>query len=336
MLLQTKSSLKECEMKDLVSEITELGVEVVSVNHGEDTDTVGLLGVDIQEETLEKLAGIDKVQSLSNIEEGYKRASRTMKNEDSVISIGDVKIGGGHYALIAGPCSIESEEQLEQIAIGVKEAGGTVLRGGAYKPRTSPYSFQGLEEEGAAIMARVGERQNIPTVSEVMSVEHIEPLANVDALQVGARNMQNFSLLKELGKLDKPILLKRGFSNTIEELLMAAEYIMAGGNEKVILCERGIRTFETATRSTLDVSAVPVLREKTHLPIVVDPSHAAGKREYVEALSLAAVAAGADGLIVECHYDPVNAWSDARQCITLETLADIQRKSLAIRSAIMD
>ena len=250
------------------------------------------------------------------VQEPYKKANRKFHPDDSVIDVEGVKIGGGSFAVIAGPCSIESEEQITYCAQRVKAAGASLLRGGAFKPRTSPYSFQGMRSEGLDLLKLARRATGAPIVTEIMNTEHVPLFADVDMIQVGARNMQNFELLKELGKLQTPVLLKRGLANTIEEFLMSAEYIMAGGNENVVLCERGIRTFETSMRNTLDISAVPMLKSKTHLPVVIDPSHAAGIAWMVEPLAMAAIAAGADGLMIEVHNDPPHAKSDGAQSLT--------------------
>jgi 3-deoxy-7-phosphoheptulonate synthase len=262
---------------------------------------------------LEAYAGVDKVVPILK---PYKLVSREFRRSDTVITVGGTSIGGGHVALIAGPCSVETRDQLLQAARAAKAAGATMLRGGAYKPRTSPYAFQGLGEEGLEILAEAREASGLPVVTELMDPRHLEAVAKYsDVIQIGARNMQNFQLLSAVGQVDRPVLLKRGLAATIEELLMAAEYIVKEGNENVILCERGIRTFETATRNTLDISAVPILKQRSHLPVVVDPSHAAGKIELVEPLSLAAIAAGADGLMIEMHPTPEIALSDGAQSL---------------------
>ena len=254
--------------------------------------------------------------------------------EDTVLNIGGHRIGGGQFALIAGPCSVESREQIMTIARQVKEAGATMLRGGAFKPRTSPYEFQGLREDGIRLLAEAGRAVGLPVVTELVSVKSLPLFEQVDVIQIGARNMQNYELLREVGRLRKPVLLKRGFANTVEELLLSAEYILAGGNSQVILCERGIRTFETETRYTLDLSAVPVLHERTHLPVLVDPSHAAGAARYVEPLALAAAAAGADGLMVEVHSDPAHARSDGPQALLPEEGGSLARRVAADRCAL--
>ena len=290
----------------------------VKVNawYGEHSTVLGLLG-DTAAVDIEYIGAQDIVQSVKRVQEPYKKANRKFHPEDTVIDLGEGSvIGGGSLAVIAGPCSVESEEQIESIAADVRQAGATFLRGGAFKPRTSPYAFQGLRAEGLELLRHARRATGLPIVTEIMSAGHMVLFEDVDIIQVGARNMQNFELLKQLGKCDKPILLKRGLANTIEELLMSAEYIMASGNEKVILCERGIRTFETMTRNTLDISAVPLLKKLSHLPVVVDPSHASGVSWLVEPLAMAAVAAGADGLIIEVHNDPPHAKSDGAQSIT--------------------
>ncbi len=266
------------------------------------------------------------VESVRRIQEPYKKANRKFHPDNTVIKVGNAIFGGGKIPVIAGPCSVESEEQIVEVAQAVKEAGATLLRGGAFKPRTSPYSFQGLKADGIELLLEAKAATGLPIVTEIMSPAHIPLFEDVDVIQVGARNMQNFELLKELGKLNKPILLKRGLANTIEELLMSAEYIMSEGNEQVILCERGIRTFETYTRNTLDVSAVPVLKRLSHLPVIVDPSHASGITWLVEPLSLAAIACGADGLIIEVHNDPKHALSDGAQSITPADFARLMPK----------
>jgi len=274
------------------------------------------------------------VESVRRIQEPYKAANRKFHPLDTVVEIGDIKIGGGNFCAIAGPCSVETEEQICQTAREVKAAGAQMLRGGAFKPRTSPYAFQGLGGNGIELLMKAKAETGLPIVTEIMDLSQLHMFDDVDVIQVGARNMQNFQLLKELGKVSKPILLKRGLSSTIEEWLMSAEYIMAGGNANVILCERGIRTFETATRNTLDLSAIPVVKERSHLPVIIDPSHATGYAKYVEAMSLAAVAAGADGLIIEVHNNPAAAWCDGQQSITPEAFGRLRVKIDAIRKGL--
>ena len=261
-----------------------------------------------------------------NVTEPYKKANRLFHPEPTIVDVNGTKVGGGHLGIMAGPCSVESEEQVVAIAKAVKASGANFLRGGAFKPRTSPYSFQGLELEGLELLKIAKQETGLPIVTELMSTAYLDKFVeDVDVIQIGARNMQNFDLLKEVGKTQTPILLKRGMSSTIEEWLMSAEYIMAGGNENVILCERGIRTFETATRNTLDLSAVPVIKEKSHLPIIIDPSHATGKRDLVEPLAKAAIAVGADGLMIEVHNNPAKALCDGKQSIKPETFDDIMK-----------
>ena len=282
---------------------------------GEQSHIIGLVG-DTKAVDVDAVLANPAVADLRRVSEPYKKANRKFHPEDSVVDCGGVKIGGGHFAVMAGPCSVESEEQICQVAARVQKAGGSILRGGAFKPRTSPYSFQGLRANGLQLLMAARAKTGQPIVTEIMNTEHLPLFEDVDVIQVGARNMQNFELLKELGRLQKPILLKRGLSATLEEFVMSAEYIMAGGNENVILCERGIRTFETSMRNTLDISAVPMLKKMTHLPVIVDPSHAAGIAWMVEPLALAAVAAGADGLMIEVHNDPAHALSDGAQSLT--------------------
>ena len=277
----------------------------------------GLVG-DTSHLDINLIASLDVVEDVKRVQEPYKNANRKFHPEDTVIQVGNTAIGGGHFALIAGPCSVESEEQICAIAQAVKKSGATMLRGGAFKPRTSPYSFQGLRGEGIRLLSVAKKLTGLPIVTEVMDASQLEYFDDVDVIQVGARNMQNFELLKVLGELRKPILLKRGMSATYEELLMSAEYIMAGGNNDVILCERGIRTFETYTRNTLDLTSVPVLKQLSHLPVVVDPSHAAGRYKLVPPLAKAALAAGADGLEIEVHNDPEHALSDGPQALRPE------------------
>ena len=277
----------------------------------------GLVG-DTSHLDINLIASLDVVEDVKRVQEPYKNANRKFHPEDTVIPVGNTQIGGGTLTLIAGPCSVESEEQICMVAESVKKSGATMLRGGAFKPRTSPYSFQGLREEGIRLLSIAKKVTGLPIVTEIMDASQLPYFEDVDVIQVGARNMQNFELLKVLGELKKPILLKRGLSATYEELLMSAEYIMAGGNENVILCERGIRTFETYTRNTMDISAVPVLKQLSHLPVVVDPSHAAGRYKLVPPLAKAALAAGADGLIIEVHNDPEHALSDGPQSLRPE------------------
>ncbi len=301
----------------------ELGIHL---SQGEFHTIIGLIG-DTSRVDVELLEGLDIIERVARISEPFKKANRKFHPDDTVIEIAPgIKLGGGNFQFIAGPCSVESPEQILEVAKGVKAGGAQLLRGGAFKPRTSPYDFQGLRAEGIELLLEAKKQTGMPIVTEIMSASHIELFENVDVIQVGARNMQNFELLKELGKLDKPILLKRGLANTLKELLMSAEYIMAGGNEKVILCERGIRTYETYTRNTLDISAVPALKEQSHLPVVIDPSHATGIARLVKPMAMAAAAAGADGIMIEVHNDPKRALCDGAQSLTPEQFADVADK----------
>ena len=282
----------------------------------------------IDQELLEQLPGVEKVMRVT---EPYKKANRKFHPEDTVVSVGNAKIGGGNFSVIAGPCSVESEAQICAVAEDVKASGAALLRGGAFKPRTSPYSFQGMGTAGLDLLMEARKQTGLPIVTEIMDPRMAELFEReVDVVQVGARNMQNFELLKEVGKMSKPILLKRGLSNTYEEWIMSAEYIMSAGNENVILCERGVRTFETYTRNTLDVSAIPAVKKMSHLPVIVDPSHSAGMYWMVEPLALAAVAAGADGLIIEVHNDPANAKCDGQQSLTPERFDNLMGKVSAL------
>lgn len=300
---------------------------------GEYQTILGLIG-DTSRVDIDLIQSLDIVEDVKRISEPYKCANRNFHPDDTVIDVDGYKIGGGNFQFFAGPCSVESEEQIIGIAKDVKAAGANILRGGAFKPRTSPYAFQGMRGEGLDLLLEAKKATGMPIVTEIMDASHIPLFENVDIIQVGARNMQNFELLKELGHLDKPIFLKRGLSSTLGELLMSAEYIMAGGNEKVILCERGIRTFETATRNTLDISAVPLLKEKSHLPVVVDPSHASGIARLVEPMAYAAAACGADGIMIEVHNDPAHALCDGPQALTPPQFAKVVKGVETIREAV--
>lgn len=308
----------------LVSWLETFGVQT-HVSVGSLHTIIGLVG-DTSRVDEDLVQSLEIVERVTRVQEPYKNANRKFHSDDTVISVGNTSIGGGNLALIAGPCSIETEDQIISVAQSVKASGATMLRGGAFKPRTSPYAFQGLGADGLKLLLMAKKETGLPVVTEIMALSQLPLFDDVDVIQVGARNMQNFDLLKELGKLNKPILLKRGLSSTMEELLMSAEYIMAGGNENVILCERGIRTFETYTRNTLDISAVPLLKELSHLPIVVDPSHAAGISRLVRPLSLAAVAAGADGLMIEVHNNPEKALCDGPQSLRPEVFDEVARE----------
>lgn len=317
MVIVMKPDAKQDEIRNLVKKSEGLGFDV-HVSEGENHCVLGLVG-DTSAINTSQFEAEECVDKVMGVQAPYKRANRLFHPEDSIIKVDDRTIGGKELAIIAGPCAVESEAQLLTIAKDVKLAGANFLRGGAYKPRTSPYSFQGMEEEGLRILLEAKKITGLPIVTEVMSVELVEKISQyADVLQIGARNMQNFDLLKEVGRCNKTILLKRGMSATIEELLMSAEYIMSEGNQNVILCERGIRTFETFTRNTLDLSAIPVLKKLSHLPVIVDPSHAAGKWWLVEPLAKAAIAVGADGLEIEVHHDPTNALSDGEQSLKPE------------------
>lgn len=316
MIIVLKADQPQAKVDSFIEKLT--GSYDVQVNTwvGAHSTVLGLIG-DTTAVDEEYIAAQDVVENVRRVQEPYKKANRKFHPEDTVITLpGGQKIGGGSLALIAGPCSVESEEQICGIAESVKRSGAAFLRGGAFKPRTSPYAFQGMKAEGLELLSKAKAKTGLPIVTEIMSIDHLPLFEDVDVIQVGARNMQNFELLKRLGKLSKPILLKRGLASTIEELLMSAEYIMADGNEQVILCERGIRTYETMTRNTLDISAVPVLKRLSHLPVIVDPSHASGISWLIEPLAIASAAVGADGLIIEVHNDPSHALCDGAQSIT--------------------
>ena len=334
MIIVTKNDVTEQQIESIAQELSSKGL-ILQVNRGKQSCIIGLCG-DVS--CVDPGAIASKytfVEQVLKVSEPYKKANRRFKPENTVIKIGNFEVGNPHkLALIAGPCSVESEEQICYIAEGVKALGAKMLRGGAYKPRTSPYSFQGMETEGLLLLNEARKKSGLPVISEITSPLHIEKFLDyVDVFQVGARNMQNFELLKELGKTDKPVLIKRGLANTMEELLMSAEYVMTGGNEQVILCERGIRTFEDATRNTLDISAVPMLKRMTHLPVIVDPSHSSGIAWMVEPLAKAAVAAGADGLMIEVHNNPPAALCDGKQSITIEQF-DILVEKLRVIAAV--
>lgn len=324
MIIHVTHDAKESEVQTLVGNIEAAGFKVHR-SDGERRTIIGLIGdtSKVADNDFKKYRIVDGVY---RIQAPYKKANRRFHEDDSVIDVGGVKVGGSNFMVCAGPCSVENEDDTVALAKQLKEAGANTLRGGAYKPRTSPYSFQGLGKEGLRILNVAKQETGLPVVSELMGTEHIDDFVEmVDVIQVGARNMQNFDLLKVLGQTNKPILLKRGLSATIQEWLMSAEYIMAGGNNNVIFCERGIRTFETATRNTLDIQAVPVIQKESHLPIVIDPSHAAGVRYLIPSMAKAAVVAGANGLQVEVHQDPENAWSDGQQCLTPAEFKDLMQ-----------
>lgn len=314
MIIIFKQEATPAQIKTLCAGFEADGLKIHN-SEGELTHLIGLIG-DTSAVDIDLVRAHTFVEDVKRVSEPYKKANRKFHPADSVVQVGNCRIGGGHFGVMAGPCSVESEAQIIEVARAVQASGAGVLRGGAFKPRTSPYAFQGMRAEGLELLREARKVTGLPIVTEIMDTAHVALFEDVDMIQVGARNMQNFELLKELGRLQTPILLKRGLSSTIEEWLMSAEYIMAGGNENVILCERGIRTFETSMRNTLDVSAVPMLKSKTHLPVIVDPSHSAGIAWMVEPLSMAAIAAGADGIMVEVHNDPAHAKCDGAQSLT--------------------
>ena len=324
MIVIVKDSARPEQIEKLKENFESMGLQV-HFSKGMNTTLLGLVG-DTTSVDIGKIASLDIVEEVKRIQEPYKKANRKFHPEDSVVDVNGVKIGGGSFQVIAGPCSVETPEQICLVAEEVKKAGAGLLRGGAFKPRTSPYSFQGLHGEGIKLLLEAKKQTGLPIVTEIMNYDDIDLFEEVDVIQVGARNMQNFELLKQLGKLNKPILLKRGLANTIEEWLMSAEYIMAGGNENVILCERGIRTFETKTRNTLDLSAVPMIKKLSHLPVIIDPSHATGLPWMVEPMTLAAIAAGADGVMIEVHNDPPKALCDGAQSLRPDQFAELIQK----------
>ncbi|MBC5730661.1 3-deoxy-7-phosphoheptulonate synthase [Pseudoflavonifractor sp. DSM 107456] len=331
MVVVMKPGTQQQEIQALAHSFEEMGLQV-GITNGVGCSILGLVG-DTTAVDMDKISINPHVERVMRVQEPYKKANRKFHPEDSVVDVQGVKIGGGHFAVIAGPCSVESAEQVTSIARDVKASGAAMLRGGAFKPRTSPYSFQGMGESGLDLLLEAKAATGLPIVSEIMAPRYAELFEEkVDLVQIGARNMQNFDLLKEVGKLSKPVLLKRGLANTYEEWIMSAEYIMAAGNENVILCERGVRTFETYTRNTLDLSAIPAIRQMSHLPIIVDPSHAAGMYWMVEPLALAATAIGADGLIVEVHNDPAHAKCDGQQSLTPEKFDTLMKKVESLRA----
>ena len=330
MVVIMKPGTKQEDIQALAGKFRGMGLDV-GITNGVGCSILGLVGDTISLD-IDKISMEPNVERVMRVQEPYKKANRKFHPEDSVVTVGDVKIGGGNFAVIAGPCSVESEAQICEVAEDVKASGAKLLRGGAFKPRTSPYSFQGMGAPGLDLMMEARAKTGLPIVTEIMDPRMADLFEReVDVVQVGARNMQNFELLKEVGKMSKPILLKRGLSSTYEEWIMSAEYIMAEGNENVILCERGIRTFETFTRNTLDISAIPAIRQMSHLPIVVDPSHAAGMYWMVEPLALAATAIGCDGLIIEVHNDPPHAKCDGQQSLTPAKFDALMRKVTSLR-----
>lgn len=324
MIIVFKQGVTEKQVADVAKWVESIGLKT-HLSTGDYQTILGLIG-DTSRVDAELLESLDIVDSVKRISEPFKNANRKFHPDDTVVHVGETTVGGSQFALIAGPCSVESEDQILEVAKRVKAAGATMLRGGAFKPRTSPYDFQGLKAEGISLLLEAKKATGLPIVTEIMNANHLPLFEDVDVIQVGARNMQNFELLKELGRTRKPILLKRGLANNIKELLMSAEYIIAGGNENIILCERGIRTFETYTRNTLDLSAIPVLKELTHFPVIVDPSHSTGVARYVPSMALAAAAAGADGLIIEVHNDPPHALCDGAQSLTPDAFDDLTKR----------
>ena len=321
MIIIIKQNYEQKQLDTLMKWVKQQGVDI-DVSRGSHSTILGLVG-DTSKIDIDLVRSLDIVENVRRIQEPFKSANRKFHPDDTIVDIAGHKFGGDNFQIIAGPCSIESEKQIISIAQEVKNAGATLLRGGAFKPRTSPYSFQGLRGEGLELLLKAKKETGMPIVTEIMSVTHLDLFKDVDLIQIGARNMQNFELLKEVGKTKKPVLLKRGLANTIEEWLMSAEYIMSEGSHDVILCERGIRTFEPYTRNTLDLSAIPLLHELTHLPVIVDPSHASGLSRLVKPLSLASVGAGADGLMIEVHNDPAYALCDGAQSIKPDAFSDI-------------
>ena len=332
MIAVIKKNTTEAQMNHLINWLKEQNVDV-HISNGVDYTVLGLVG-DTSRIDIDLLDSLEIIESVKRVAEPFKQCNRKFHPEDTIIDINGVKIGGGHFAIIAGPCSVESREQLIGIAKSVKAAGAQLLRGGAFKPRTSPYDFQGLKADGLELLVEAKKETGMPIVTEIMNADHLPLFEDVDVIQVGARNMQNFELLKELGKTKKTILLKRGLANTLKEFLMSAEYIMSEGNENIILCERGIRTFETYTRNTMDLSAIPLLHELTHLPIIADPSHATGKARLVKPMALSSTAAGADGLMIEVHNDPEHAMCDGAQSLTPAEFADVAQRVEKIREVI--
>ncbi|MBR4109950.1 MAG: 3-deoxy-7-phosphoheptulonate synthase [Oscillospiraceae bacterium] len=333
MIAVLKSGTTPEQTAHLINWLKHMNLDV-HISEGQEFTVLGLIG-DTSRVDMELLGSLEIVDTVKRISEPYKQASRNFHPDNTVITIGNAKIGGGHFSMIAGPCSVESQEQIIAVATSVKEAGADILRGGAFKPRTSPYAFQGMKEAGIKLLLEAKKATGLPIITEIMNIRTLDLFEDVDIIQVGARNMQNFDLLQELGKTKKPILLKRGLANTLQELLMSAEYIMSEGNENIILCERGIRTYETYTRNTLDLSAIPVLHEITHLPVVVDPSHATGKASLVPSMAVAAAAAGADGIMVEVHNNPACALCDGAQSLTPAQFADLNARVQRVREAIL-
>ena len=333
MIAVLKHGTTPAQTAHLVNWLKNMNLDV-HVSEGQEITVLGLIG-DTSRLDMDLLKSLDIVETVKRVSEPFKQANRKFHPRDTIVEIGNVRIGGGYFAMIAGPCSVESEEQIIEVAKSVKESGAHILRGGAFKPRTSPYAFQGMKGEGIRLLELAKQETGMPIITEIMNINDLPLFENVDVIQVGARNMQNFDLLKELGKTRVPILLKRGLANTLQELLMSAEYIMSEGNEQVILCERGIRTFETYTRNTLDLSAVSVLHELSHLPVVVDPSHATGKASLVPPMAVAAAASGADGIMIEVHNNPACALCDGAQSLTPEQFRELNHRIRKVREAII-
>ena len=332
MVAVLKKGTTEKQTEHLIQWLKNMNLDV-HVSTGMEVTILGLVG-DTSRVDIELLSSLEIVDSVKRVSEPFKQVNRKFHPEDSIIHIGQTSVGGGHFVMIAGPCSVESEDQIIEVATAVKVAGADILRGGAFKPRTSPYAFQGLKDEGIRLLLEAKKATGMPIITEIMNIRSLDLFEDVDIIQVGARNMQNFDLLQELGKTKKPILLKRGLANTLQELLMSAEYIMSEGNENIILCERGIRTYETYTRNTLDLSAVPVLHSLTHLPVIVDPSHATGKSALVPSMAAAAAACGADGIMVEVHNNPACALCDGVQSLTPTQFEALNQTVRRVREAI--
>lgn len=338
MIAVLKNGVSETQKNNLIKWLKTQGVDI-HLSEGKFQTIIGLIG-DTSKIDIDLLNGLDIIDSVTRISEPFKCANRRFHPTDTIVEIGQgdnkVLIGGGNFTIIAGPCSVESEEQIIEVAKRVKASGALLMRGGAFKPRTSPYDFQGLRGEGLKLLKKASQITGLPIVTEIMSTDHLEMFLDVDVIQVGARNMQNFELLKELGRTKKPILLKRGLASTLKELLMSAEYIMAEGNNNVILCERGIRSYDTYTRNVLDLAAVPMLKELSHLPVIVDPSHSTGKARLVKPMSMAAVAAGADGLIIEVHNCPECALCDGAQSITPDQFDELVKRVNSIKTLLQN
>lgn len=334
MIVVLKHNVPEEKRNQLINWLRSQRIDV-HPSLGEYQTVLGLVG-DTSRIDMSLLESLDIVDSVKRVSDPFKCCNRKFHPDDTVVSVGDAKFGGGHFAMIAGPCSVESEEQIVYVAKAVKAAGAQLLRGGAFKPRTSPYDFQGLHGEGIRLLEIAKQETGLPIVTELMNIKHLPLFENVDVIQIGARNMQNYDLLKEMGSVKKPILLKRGLANTLKELLMSAEYIMASGNDNVILCERGIRTFDDYTRNTLDLAAVPMLHELSHLPVIVDPSHATGIARLVRPMALAAAACGSDGLIIEVHNDPIHALCDGAQSLRPEQYDDLAKAVRRVREAVAE